>query len=90
MRIGKFVDSFPDKLYRLLMEAAKDGTSDVISFLSHGRAFALHNQQKFIKEIAPKYFRLLKLPSFQRQLNLYVVLLWSRFDCSSPEVKIYC
>mmetsp|Transcript_47266 Transcript_47266/g.92190 ORF Transcript_47266/g.92190 Transcript_47266/m.92190 type:complete len:447 (+) Transcript_47266:234-1574(+) len=68
---GNFVDNFPEKLYRLLMETAKDGKSDVISFLSHGRAFALHKQQNFIKEIAPKYFRFSKLPSFQRQLNLY-------------------
>jgi len=55
---GNFVDSFPEKLYRLLMETAKDGKSDVVSFLSHGRAFALYKHQKFITEIAPKYFRL--------------------------------
>jgi hypothetical protein len=49
----------------------EDGGTDVASFLPHGRAFVIHNPKKFVTEIMPKYFRMSRFSSFQRQLNLY-------------------
>jgi len=68
---GKCLDSFPEKLFQLLDDTYKENKSDIVSFLPHGRAFVIYKQHKFIKDIAPKYFRFSKLTSFQRQLNMY-------------------
>jgi len=58
-------------LYRLLIESAKKGNSDIVSFLPHGRAFVVHQEQKFMTELIPNYFQLKKVSSFRRQLHLY-------------------
>jgi hypothetical protein len=65
-------EPFPQKLYRMLseLESEPDGTG-IASFLSHGRAFMIHNPKKFVNEVMPKYFRMSRFSSFQRQLNLY-------------------
>ncbi|CAB9521839.1 shock factor protein 4 [Seminavis robusta] len=68
---GGVTEPFPERLHRLLMEIAKDGNGDVISFLPHGRAFAIHKPDRFISDIMPQYFKQKSLSSFQRQLNLY-------------------
>lgn len=65
------LETFPEKLYRLLAEAEKDGNDRIISFTSDGRAFKIHNRQAFIEEVSPKYFRHAKTTSFVRQLNFY-------------------
>jgi hypothetical protein len=65
------IEAFPEKLYRLLAEAEKDGNDRIISFTPDGRAFKIHNRQAFIKEVSPKYFRHAKVTSFVRQLNFY-------------------
>ena len=54
------------------MTAESEGHESIISFFSHGRAFAIHDHQRFVKEIMPRYFlNMGKIASFQRQLNLY-------------------
>lgn len=68
---GGVTEPFPEKLHRMIREVEEDGQDDVIAFLSHGRAFAIHQPDKFIKEVMPKYFKQSRLSSFQRQLNLY-------------------
>lgn len=64
-------ERFPLKLYRMIYEVEKAGRSDVIAFLPHGRAFAIHDEKAFVSEILPLYFANCQLPSFQKQLNLY-------------------
>ena len=59
------------KLYRMLEEAERQGKEDIVSFLSHGRAFKIHKPKQFEAEIMQKYFTTTRMPSFQRQLNLY-------------------
>ena len=68
---GGVTEPFPEKLHRMLEHSEKDGQTDVVSFFSHGRAFAIHKPRRFVTEIMPKFFRQTRLTSFQRQLNLY-------------------
>ena len=68
---GGVIEPFPEKLHRLLLEVEFSGRKDVISFVSEGRAFAIHNSEVFFREIVPLYFRQSRLSSFKRQLNLY-------------------
>jgi hypothetical protein len=64
--------TFPQKLHQMLSDLeAQDGGADIASFLSHGRAFAIHKPRDFVKTVMPKYFRMSRFSSFQRQLNLY-------------------
>lgn len=68
---GGVILPFPIKLHQMLAEAEKEGNTDVVSFYSHGRAFAIHDMRRFVDEIMPKYFKQSKWNSFARQLNLY-------------------
>ena len=66
------VGNFPEVLYEMLINAEKEGHESIISFFSHGRAFAVHDTNRFVKELMPRYFlNMGKIASFQRQLNLY-------------------
>ena len=65
-------------LYRMLTEAESDNHQasspfhQICSFLPHGRAFRIHQRDKFEEKILRHYFRGQKgLTSFQRQLNIY-------------------
>lgn len=68
---GGVTEPFPEKLHRMLDSVEREGISDVVSFFSHGRAFAIHKPRRFVSEIMPRFFRQTRLTSFQRQLNLY-------------------
>eukprot|EP00563_Minutocellus_polymorphus_P017172 CAMPEP_0197722138 /NCGR_PEP_ID=MMETSP1434-20131217/4934_1 /TAXON_ID=265543 /ORGANISM="Minutocellus polymorphus, Strain CCMP3303" /LENGTH=607 /DNA_ID=CAMNT_0043307245 /DNA_START=109 /DNA_END=1932 /DNA_ORIENTATION=- len=63
--------SFPRKLHHILDQIERDGHAHVISWLPHGRAFAIHKPKEFIATVMPHYFQQTKITSFQRQLNLY-------------------
>jgi hypothetical protein len=64
--------TFPQKLHQMLADlAGQEGGADIASFLPHGRAFAIHKPRDFVKHVMPKYFRMSRFSSFQRQLNLY-------------------
>ena len=64
--------TFPQKLHQMLSDLEREvGGVHIASFLSHGRAFAIHKPRDFVKHVMPKYFRMSRFSSFQRQLNLY-------------------
>ena len=64
--------TFPQKLHMMLSDLEnEEGGRDIASWLPHGRAFAIHKPKEFVKSIMPKYFRMSRFSSFQRQLNLY-------------------
>lgn len=68
---GGVKEPFPEKLHRMLLEIEKDGNGHIVSFFPHGRAFGIHDTEKFEEKIMPIYFKQSRLSSFQRQLNLY-------------------
>ena len=64
--------TFPQKLHQMLSDLEREeGGIEIASFLPHGRAFAIHKPRDFVKHVMPKYFRMSRFSSFQRQLNLY-------------------
>lgn len=68
-------EPFPTKLHRMLSELEKEGKDDIAAFSPHGRAFVVHKPKQFAQEIMPKYFRMSRFSSFQRQLNLCTYIL---------------
>lgn len=65
-----FTTPFPIKLYEMIDEIELQGLSNVVSWQPHGRCFKVHDVSTF-KILLQNYFKLSKLASFQRQLNLY-------------------
>ena len=63
---------FPTKLHVVLDLAIEEKFEDILCWSPHGKAFRIHDKQKFGNQIMPKYFPgISKFKSFQRQLNLY-------------------
>ena len=64
----------PLKLYRMLELADAEGFgsySDSVAWLPHGRAFKVVHKDRFMRYIAPNFFKQTKIRSFDRQLNLW-------------------
>ena len=68
---GRNHERFPVKLFTILMKSNASGYSSIITWLLHGRAFKIHNENRFEKEILKRYFNQLTLDSFKRQLYLH-------------------
>jgi len=65
------VASFPLQLQRMLDKLESDRNASSISWLSHGRAFIIHDPDGFATKIMPLYFHQSNFAYFQRQLQLY-------------------
>jgi hypothetical protein len=50
------IEIFPDKLYKMLRDVEDGGLTDIVSFVSHGRAFRVHKVDAFVKKLMPEYF----------------------------------
>lgn len=70
--------TFPMKLHLLLSQVEADGLADIISWQPHGRAFKIHDRNKFVETVMPNFFRQTKFESFRRQLCLYGFLSFSQ------------
>jgi hypothetical protein len=68
---GGVAETFQEKLQRMLKDTEEEGLTNIVSFLPHGRAFRVHDVDRFVKEIMPRYFNQSKWSSFTRQLNLW-------------------
>ncbi|KAL7979912.1 hypothetical protein Chor_004381 [Crotalus horridus] len=62
------VPGFLAKLWALVEDS---GSDDVISWSRNGQNFCILDEQRFAKELLPKYFKHNNLSSFIRQLNIY-------------------
>ncbi|XP_051470057.1 heat shock factor protein 2 isoform X2 [Apus apus] len=65
---GAGVPAFLSKLWALVGE---DPSSQLITWSQNGQSFLVLDQQRFAKEILPKYFKHNNMASFVRQLNMY-------------------
>ncbi|ACI64727.1 predicted protein [Thalassiosira pseudonana CCMP1335] len=61
--------AFPTKLFDILSN--NDNDTDVIAWMHHGRGFHIHDEDRFLKEIAPHHFRLTQIRSLYRQLATF-------------------
>ncbi|KAG7484195.1 hypothetical protein MATL_G00046650 [Megalops atlanticus] len=64
----KNVPGFVSKLWTLV---DNPGTNDVICWSLDGTNFRILDEQRFTKDVLPKYFKHSNLSSFVRQLNMY-------------------
>ena len=64
-------NQFPWKLHQVLSDAENNGEDAVISWLPDGKAFCIHNRERFLATIMKTYFSQTKFKSFQRQMNLW-------------------
>ncbi|KAL7541942.1 hypothetical protein ACHAXR_011371 [Thalassiosira sp. AJA248-18] len=66
-------EQFHVKLYAMLEMAGLQalGSSNAVSWLPHGRAFKILDQQDFMEVVVPMFFKQKKIRSFYRQLNLW-------------------
>ena len=62
---------FPWKVYEMLENVDKEGLSNIVSWLPHGKSFRVHKEKEFVSDVMPKYFNQSKFTSFTRQLYIY-------------------
>ena len=60
---------FAYKLHLLLCDMESNGFEHIISWVDNGKAFKVHDQQKFEELVQPHYFRQSKMSSFIRQVR---------------------
>ncbi|XP_061234256.1 heat shock factor protein 2 [Neopsephotus bourkii] len=65
---GGGVPAFLSKLWALVGEAP---SNQLITWSQNGQSFLVLDEQRFSKEILPKYFKHNNMASFVRQLNMY-------------------
>jgi hypothetical protein len=63
-------EAFPQKLHRLILEAARDNNEHIVCFSEDGTSFHILDTRGF-EGILPRYFRHGKIASFKRLLNMY-------------------
>ena len=51
------------------MDLEKQGRQDIASFVYDGRAFMIHDAERFVRDVIPTYFKMTTLSSFQRQVS---------------------
>ena len=67
---GGVITPFPLKLHAMLEAVEQEGLSHIVSWQPHGRCFVVRDAKAFVP-ILDQHFKVTKIASFQRQLNLY-------------------
>ncbi|XP_072264935.1 heat shock factor protein 2-like isoform X2 [Pyxicephalus adspersus] len=68
MKQNSNVPAFLSKLWTLVEDS---DTNEFIAWSQNGQSFLVLDEQRFAKEILPKYFKHNNMASFVRQLNMY-------------------
>ncbi|XP_073483276.1 heat shock factor protein 2 isoform X2 [Aquarana catesbeiana] len=68
MKQNSNVPAFLSKLWTLVEDS---DTNEFITWSQNGQSFLVLDEQRFAKEILPKYFKHNNMASFVRQLNMY-------------------
>lgn len=55
----------------MLQQLESEGSTDIVCWQPHGRAFRVNNITAFETIVLPRFFRHSKMSSFRRQLNIY-------------------
>lgn len=55
----------------MLLQLEEEQLDAIASFLPHGRAFMIHDVQRFCDEVLPRFFNNKNYQTFVRQLHLY-------------------
>lgn len=63
----------------MLNDSQETGAENIVSWLSHGRGFKVHESETFVKQVMARYFKQTKYKSFQRQVNIILSVF-----CTSP------
>lgn len=66
-RLQQAHETFPKRLYRLIMDCERNGQSHIIEFCPSGLAFFIRDPKGLTERIAPAYFRHQKIDSLRRQ-----------------------
>jgi hypothetical protein len=61
----------PENLRQMLSEAEEEGNMSIVSWLSHGRAFKIHNKSMFAEQILSRYFKATKFTYFSDTLRIW-------------------
>lgn len=80
-------ESFPEKLHRLIVEAAVSGKAHIVRYTSNGKRFEILQTKSFENEILPHYFRHNRISSFKRLLRMYG---FKRVEGKSPSRNLSC
>jgi len=70
--VGRSQDPFPVKLHKIIDRIESNGLSSIVSWCPHGRAFKIHDNNLFEKEVMSRYFYQTKMSSFTRQLGMSI------------------
>jgi hypothetical protein len=62
---------FPFKLHAMLDDAESNRFEHIVCWEQAGKAFKVHDSEKFVDAVLPHYFNQSRYKSFQRQLNIY-------------------
>ncbi|CAJ1957731.1 unnamed protein product [Cylindrotheca closterium] len=70
---GDFIHQFPWRLHQMLETVEKEGKTSIISWLPGDPqdTFKVHDKDKFMQQVLPRFFNQTKFKSFLRQLNLW-------------------
>jgi hypothetical protein len=67
----KLRGTVPEDLRTMLQDAQYEGNENIVSWLSHGRAFKVHNKNQFVQKIMPRYFKATKFTYFSDTLRIW-------------------
>lgn len=77
MANSRQLETFPQKLRRILDDAERECADDIISYcpasteFGAGPGFEIHDTSRFEKELLPRYFKTTRYTSFLRNMNMY-------------------